>query len=244
MMTQDTQPETDFIENMCQRYPYWKIMRLTGWILRFKSNCQGRKARGPLVTDELNGAEKKWIKLIQHTSWERPKDVETILDKEEITLVNTRVPGYTPILLPQRGEFTRRIIEHFHLATLHGGVQSTMAKLREKFWIPKLRQLVRTVVHRCNTCKLWRVKRLHPPATSDLPSFRTEFTRPWAVVGVDYAGPIYYKLPAPTQEPLKKGQKIIWITEKIYILLFTCAITRAVHLGLCLGLSTQEFIYS
>ena len=81
-------------------------------------------------------------------------------------------------------------------------------------------------------------------ATSDLPTVRSEFTRPWAVVGVDFAGPLYYKLPAPTQEPLKKGQKKIWITDKIYIILYTCALTRAVHLGLCLGLSTQEFIYS
>ena len=122
MIAQDTQPvETGFAEEMSSKYSYWRLVRLTGWILRFKSNCQGRKARGPLVTDELNGAEKQWIKLIQHTSRERPKDVETILDNEEITLVKTRVPGYTPILLPQRGEFTRRIIEFFHIKTLHGG---------------------------------------------------------------------------------------------------------------------------
>ena len=30
----------------------------------------------------------------------------------------------------------------------------------------------------------------------------------------------------------------------MYIILYTCALTRAVHLGLCYGLTTQEFIYT
>ena len=136
MMTQQIQPEAVFAEEMAAKYSYWKLLRITAWIRRFKNNVGGgQKTRGPLVTDELNGAEQQWIKMVQHISPEPPKDVETI-DDGGITLVKTRVPGYTPILLPQRGEFTRRTIEHFHLATLHGGVQSTMAKLRERFWIP------------------------------------------------------------------------------------------------------------
>ena len=64
---------------MSQKHPYWKLMRLTGWMLRFKNNCEkDQKTKGPLVTDELQRAEKQWIKLIQHSSQEHPKDVETI----------------------------------------------------------------------------------------------------------------------------------------------------------------------
>ena len=146
--------------------------------------------------------------------------------------------------LPKQSAFTKRMIEYHHLRTLHGGVQSTMAAIRNKFWIAQLRSLVKSVIYRCNLCKRDRVKRMHPPPTGDLPTCRTEFTRPWAVIGCDYAGPILYKALVTPLEPLKKGQKATWITEKIYIILYTCSFTRAVHLGLCKGLTAQEFQYS
>ena len=115
-----------------------------------------------------------------------------------------------------------------------------MEKIREKFWIPKLRSLVKTLVHSCNLCKRGRVKRLQHAATSDLPTFRTEYSKAWSVVGVDHAGPIEYKELETTREPPRRGKKI-WITAKLYIVLFTCALTRAVHLGLCKSLTAQEF---
>ena len=63
-------------------------------------------------------------------------------------------------------------------------------------------------------------------------------------MGCDYAGPIYYKVPVTTQELPKKGQKITWVVEKSYVALFTCALTRAVHLGLCKGLTAPEFQFT
>ena len=58
--------------------------------------------------------------------------------------------------------------------------------MNQKFWILQLRSRVKTLIHHCNSCKRERVKGLHPAAIGDLPTFRTEFTRPWAIVGVDY----------------------------------------------------------
>ena len=49
-----------------------------------------------------------------------------------------------------------------------------------------------------------------------------------AVTGVDFAGPVYYKIMKST-------------TSKAYIALFTCASIRAVHLKLCPDLSAKEF---
>ena len=58
--------------------------------------------------------------------------------------------------------------------------------------------------------------------TSDsfLPVFRAELSDPFAVTGVDFPGPMYYKI--------KKSTNV-----KAYIALFTCASTRALHLRLC-----------
>ena len=64
--------------------------------------------------------------------------------------------------------------------------------------------------------------------TAALPAFRAELSTPFIVTGVDFAGPVYYKVSRST-------------TAKAYIALFTCASTRAVHLKLCRDLSAAEF---
>ncbi|GFR20080.1 uncharacterized protein TNCT_203861 [Trichonephila clavata] len=60
-----------------------------------------------------------------------------------------------------------------------------------------------------------------------LPNDRIEKSQPFEITGVDFAGPLY----------LKDG-------SKIYIPLFTCAVTRNVHLELLSSLSTECFIQS
>ena len=66
-----------------------------------------------------------------------------------------------------------------------------------------------------------------------IPSFRfREPFRPFARVGVDYAGPIITKQ--------GRGQR----REKRYICLFTCLQIRAVHLEVAFGLDTDSFIRS
>ena len=64
-----------------------------------------------------------------------------------------------------------------------------------------------------------------------LPKQRTQECHPFQVVGVDYAGPIYYR----------SKIKAIW---KSYILLFSCSVSRAIHLELVPNLTTQVFIKS
>ena len=104
----------------------------------------------------------------------------------------------------------------------------TMSDVRRCYWIPKLRSLVKQVLHECNACKRYRVKPLPPPGKSVLPAFRTEMSDPFIVTGVDFAGPIIYKV--------KKGTFGKW-----YVALFTYASTRAVHLKLCRELTAPEF---
>ena len=57
-----------------------------------------------------------------------------------------------------------------------------------------------------------------------LPAFRVSEGPPFSSVGVDFAGPLYYK----TNKSM----------SKCYIALFSCSITRAVHLELVHDLST------
>ena len=72
------------------------------------------------------------------------------------------------------------------------------------------------------------MKVLSAPVTAALPRFRTEFTEPFSVTGVDFAGPLLSKC----------GNKE---TGNAYVALFTCASTKAVHLKLRKDLTAREF---
>ena len=45
--------------------------------------------------------------------------------------------------------FTEKLVRQAHLRTLHGGLFLTMAEVREKYWIPRLRKLTKKVVKSC-----------------------------------------------------------------------------------------------
>ena len=72
------------------------------------------------------------------------------------------------------------------------------------------------------------MKSLPVPPQYMLPEFRAQLSDPFVVTGVDFAGPILYKIKKST-------------FGKSYIALFTCSSTKAVHLKLCPGLAAPEF---
>ena len=151
-------------------------------------------------------------------------------DKDGILRCVGRVPNYHPVFLPRNSKLATLIVQQVHEQMLHGGVSTTMCRMKENYWIPKLRSLTKKVIRNCNVCRrYWKkpISTSHSP-DSTLPVFRTELSNPFAVTGVDFAGPVYYKIMKST-------------TSKAYIALFTCASTPAVHLRLCRDLSADEF---
>ena len=103
-----------------------------------------------------------------------------------------------------------------------------MAAIREQWWIPKLRSLVKRTIRDCNICKVFAAKPFQGGATAPLPTFRTEVSRPFQHTGVDFAGPLIYKI--------NKNEE-----GKAYILIFTRAVLRAVHLEVTKSQIAIEF---
>jgi len=64
-MMATTNTNTEFMDWMLQRFNYWKMLRITAWILRFRENCLDQRHKGPLTTEEINDAETLWIILMQ-----------------------------------------------------------------------------------------------------------------------------------------------------------------------------------
>ena len=85
------------------------------------------------------------------------------------------------------------------------------------------------ILGQCTTCKKFEGKPYRAPLPPPLPTFRVEESPPFAHTGVDFAGPLYVK-------------KVGRTTRKVWICLFTCCVTRAVHLELIADLSTPTFL--
>ena len=149
---------------------------------------------------------------MQAPGWKIIEDNET-----KVLKCKGRIHGYEPVYL-ERGLFVEKLIVHTHNTIKHFGVANTMATLREHWWIPQLRSKVKKLINNCNVCKLYSTKPYGSPLTSNMPKFRTEANQPFEVTGVDFAGPLRYRI----------GKK----EGKCYVLIFTCSTSRAVHLEL------------
>ena len=228
LVKEENDCENDSLDGLLERGKLWKTLRITAYMRRFVNNCRGKeKQSGLLTTKEIEAAEKMWIKRVQQSE-PLKCDVDLKQDSAGIWRCIGRVPDYNPIFLPRRHRYTTLLIQQYHRRLLHGGVSITMCNIRERFWIPKVRALVKKVVHECSHCKKFRVKPLPARAKSLLPEFRSQYSEPFAYTGVDFAGPITYRDSKKT-------------TAKAYVALFTCSATRAVHLKLCKDLTADEF---
>ena len=78
-------------------------------------------------------------------------------------------------------------------------------------------------------CKRFRVNNYPEPSTGFLPVERTTQNLPFKIIDIDYACPSICKT--------KRCKE-----TKVYIILFTSSLTRAIHLELLLNHLTQEFI--
>ncbi|XP_054723793.1 uncharacterized protein LOC129233890 [Uloborus diversus] len=156
------------------------------------------------------------------------------MDENEITRLGGRLEfaelsteGKHPMILPKRSWLTFFIVRREHEKMMHGGTACTLARIRQRFWIPKGRQLVKSVIKKCRICQKYLSKAANQ-ITAPLPLDRSNTSPPFSVCGLDFAGPIYVKF-------FKE-------VRKSYIVLFTCAVTRSIHLELVSDMTTDSFL--
>ena len=136
-----------------------------------------------------------------------------------------------PALLPY---FTSLVIKEVHCRVMHSGVRMTLTALREAFWVPRGREIVKRLIKQCFVCTRFPGKPYPMLSQSSLPEMRVDDGSPWTSTGVDYAGPFFVVCKNSAFNEI--------ITEKVYICLFTCALTRAVHLELVKSCSADAFL--
>ena len=111
-----------------------------------------------------------------------------------------RIQGDFPIYLPSTSILSEKIIQECHKLTLHGGVTTTMAKVRDKLWIPKLRQITKRVLRSCHGCKRLYAIPYPDPEPGLLRKDRIKENLPFKMIGRDYASPIYCKVMTKKKE--------------------------------------------
>ena len=90
-----------------------------------------------------------WIKRVQTQDMQKPEFEQTrqmlnlVPNEDGVLECHGRVQGKHPVYIPADATFTRTLVQRIHAETLHGGVPLTMAAIREMYWIPTLRKLVK-----------------------------------------------------------------------------------------------------
>ncbi|XP_049769730.1 uncharacterized protein LOC126108506 [Schistocerca cancellata] len=236
--------------NLLKFSSYWKLIRITAWTLRFLHNIrQKNKSSGELTATELSAAKMYWIRVGQRDSF--PNELHALQNnlplprESKIARYNPfledgliRLGGRLqctslnreqkhPVLLDGSHHFTQLVIRETHIRLHHFGVRSVLSELRTEFWILRARQAIKRSLYSCLACKILKNPR-GQQIEAPLPPEQVSPAKPFAVTGIDFAGPLFIKV----------GKE----THKSYITLFTCATTLAVHLELCTDLSTDKFL--
>ena len=213
---------------------------MCAWIGRFIHNARSTRSnrkKGPLTTEEISKQRILWLKRVQETfsTDERFEEhrLQLNLQPNENGLLECRgrIQGVCPIYVPESHQFARKLVEEAHDCTLHGGVSLTMAKIHERYWVPRLRRLARKVVKACNGCKRFHATAFINPPPGQLPKDCTEGQNAFQVIGVDFAAPLKFRK--------KKGQD-----GKAYLVLYACSLTRGIYLELLSSLENSEFLRS
>ena len=188
--------------------------------------------------EEILFASDKPPKPTQKTPTPLMKQLGLYLDKDlgvlrcMTRLSRAQIPHETkyPILLSNKSHLTSLIIHSTHEKLFHSGVGQTLASLRIQYWVIKGRRTVTSTLKSCMLCRKLNANPYSPPEAPQLPKFRLEEMPAFTQTGLDFAGPFQIKCDS--------GKKL----TKAYICLFTCAVSRGIHVEFISSMSAACFL--
>ncbi|GFW37027.1 integrase catalytic domain-containing protein [Trichonephila clavipes] len=256
-----TVTKNNFLENIIDiSNNYVKLIRVVSFLYRFMHlqnqilENQNYKDKG---TPYFTGGKSCWLihSLHEREFYEEMRKllaVEPIPMKSKLTPLNVfldesniiRVGGRLansnlnekakfPMILPSRNVLTDNILSHYHKKYLHAGPHSLLYLVRQKFWPLNGRNNCRRIIHECVNCFKNKPITMNQIMTN-LPRDRVTPNYPFNVTDVDFAGPFFIKF-----KNQRKGA-----LNKIYVVVYVCLCTKAIHLDFVTDLTSQAFITS
>ncbi|XP_075977746.1 uncharacterized protein LOC142977620 [Anticarsia gemmatalis] len=160
------------------------------------------------------------------------------IDKSEILRVGGRLRNSSlsddtkhPVIISHDSCLARLIVADAHEMTFHGGQQLMLNFIRTRYWITRVKGMVRAHIRSCIPCIRYAATTKHQ-LMGELPVSRVTPSKPFLNSGVDYAGPINMRVSKG------RGQR----SYKGYICLFICMATRAVHIEAVSDLTSEGFL--
>ena len=135
-----------------------------------------------------------------------------------------------PIILHTKDKIARLYLEHALNICVHQGTEPVKGIVQQRYHIIGLRKTLLSIKYKCFLCRQFFAQNIQP-VMAPLPAcrFPTNSTHfPFTNGGVDFLDPFYI-------EDAKTG------IAKHYSLIFTCLVTRCVHLEACPDLNTDSF---
>jgi len=202
------------------------------------------KINGLISSEEIEVAKMLLIKQAQfafHTNTKKfvliLKQLGARIDKQGIIRCCGRFKNSDldkikrfPILLQRKDRFTDLLVLYIHNEIKHFGVNHTLCEVRQNYWILKGRSEVKRILRTCGICKKYSATPYPLPIMPPLPKERVCKSRPFQFIGLDYMGPLALTI-------ILKNEAV-----KIWICLFTCCVTRGIHLEYTLDLSAPTFL--
>lgn len=220
-----------------------RAIRVVSWVLRVITRGS---SKGELTFEELEKAKFVLIRETQYQAFlqeiedlkkgtpvsKRSKiyKLSPYLDDDGLLRIKGRLDysdmsfeSKHPIIVPT-GHLATLLVRHQHQLLKHAGVGAMLTSLRNQYWILGARRLAKRVKRFCVSCQKVDARSVEQPL-APLHESRVKQARPFAVTGIDHAGPLFC-----ADFPRKK----------FYILLLTCAVSRAVHLELVNSLNVED----
>lgn len=254
------------------RFSSWTMLRhVIAYVLRFINCCRTKiylKQLKPesipqeivsstlsrLSLQEIDHATIRILRLVQQESFSNEisalqksqatslplQRLSPFLDKDGLLRVGGRLSNALlnfnskhPVLLPKQHVVTNLIIDYYHILFLHCGPQMLQSLISQKYWILSARSKIRSRIFLCLQCYRFKPK-ITAPLMADLPASRVLPSRAFEASAVDFAGPFNVKL-----HPLRRSQH-----SKVYLCLFICMATKAIHLEVVTDLTSDAFLAS
>jgi hypothetical protein len=118
--------------------------------------------------------------------------------------------GIHQMILLGSHHFTKLIFLAEHIRLHHAGPQGLAASLRERYWIPRIKNLVKTITYPCLTCYNFKTEATQQ-LMDELPSPRVQTSRPFFTTSVDYAGPISLRMGTTRSKTITKVILFIYL---------------------------------
>ena len=246
--------DEDFIIN-CSSFR--RLQRITAYVLRFIDRTRNKKIlpKNCIVQlPELRKATTCLIKLVQSKEFAEDiglliknksvagnsslKSLNPFLDTEGVVRVGGRLEHSShnydmkhQILLPEKHHLTELFVRSLHVEHLHIGQSGMLAIVRQNYWPVNARNIIRRITSSCIRC--FKVAPVSvEQLMGQLPAQRLTEAHPFQRSGVDYGGPFFVKQGGPRSVKL----------TKVWLALFVCESTKAIHLELVSELTSQCFI--